>query len=186
MQTPRDDFDTAWKEMVQRYFRDFVAFFFPAVHRDIDWQRGVEFLDKELQQAVRVAGRGRRTVDVLAKVWTQAGEETWVLVHVEVQSQVDKGFAQRMYVCNSVLSARHKRAIASFGILGDTNRNWRPCSYSHERWGCRASLVFPVVKLLDFEDCWAKLERSANPFAVVVAAHLRSQTTRRHPETRLQ
>ena len=44
----------------------FAAFFFPDVYQEIDWARGIEFLDKELNYAVRVAGRGRRSVDKLA------------------------------------------------------------------------------------------------------------------------
>ena len=43
------DFDSPWKEALERYFEAFVAFFFPAAWADIDWERGFEFLDKELQ-----------------------------------------------------------------------------------------------------------------------------------------
>jgi hypothetical protein len=49
------DYDSPWKEALERYFEAFMAFFFPQAHSDIDWARGYEFLDKELQQVVREA-----------------------------------------------------------------------------------------------------------------------------------
>lgn len=42
------------------------------------------------------------------------------------------------------------------------------------------------MKLLDYEDRWEELERSTNPFAAVVMAHLKTQATRRRPESRLE
>jgi hypothetical protein len=37
---PGADFDTPWKEALERYFEPFMDFFFPAAHADIDWTRG--------------------------------------------------------------------------------------------------------------------------------------------------
>lgn len=47
-------------------------------------------------------------------------------------------------------------------------------------------MEFPVVKLLDYAGQWAVLEKSNNPFAVVVMAHLKAQETRRYPKNRLR
>jgi len=41
------------------------------------------------------------------------------------------------------------------------------------RWGLRAGIRFPVVKLLDYAEQWETLEGSRNPFAMVVLAHLK-------------
>lgn len=71
-------------------------------------------------------------------------------------------------------------------ILGDNQANWRPQEYSYERWGCRLSLQFPTVKLLDYQPRWSELEQSDNPFAVLVMAHLRTQATTRNLTGRLQ
>jgi hypothetical protein len=43
-----------------------------------------------------------------------------------------------------------------------------------------------VVKLRDYQDHWATLEASDNPFATGVMAHLQIHATRRDPERRLQ
>jgi len=45
---------------------------------------------------------------------------------------------------------------------------------------------FTVVKLLDYESRLEELEKSDNPFAIVVSAHLKTQATRRNFESRLQ
>jgi hypothetical protein len=182
----QSDFDNAWKEMLEHYFPAFMAFFVPEAHEEIDWSRPPEFLDKELQQAVRLAGRGKRTVDKLVRIWLKNGEEAWILVHVEIQSQVEREFAQRMFICNTLMFARHKRCVVSFGILGDTQVDWRPARFQYGLWGCLASLEYPIVKLLDYEGRWEELEQSTNPFAFVVMAHLKTQATRSRPETRLQ
>ena len=60
------DYDSPWKEALDRYFERCLAFFFPHIHADIDWTRGYEMLDKELQPIVRRADRGRRYVEGLA------------------------------------------------------------------------------------------------------------------------
>src|SRR5690349_5081014 len=80
------DTDSPWKEALDRYFERCLAFFFPEAHADIDWTRGYEMLDKELQPIVRQAQLGRRYVDKLVKVWLRSGEERWLLIHVEVQA----------------------------------------------------------------------------------------------------
>lgn len=44
-----------------------MAFFFPEAHRDIDWTRPFEMLDKELQQITPESEQGSRVVDKLVK-----------------------------------------------------------------------------------------------------------------------
>ena len=63
-----DDYDSPWKGLVERYFSEFMAWFFPEAHAGIDWARGYEFLDQELAQVTRDAELGRRRVDKLARV----------------------------------------------------------------------------------------------------------------------
>ncbi len=53
MSTQRSDYDSPWKEMLERYFEEFTVFFFPNVYRGIDWSKGYQFLDKELYSNLR-------------------------------------------------------------------------------------------------------------------------------------
>jgi hypothetical protein len=91
-----DEYDSPWKEALERYFPPFMEFFFPQAYQEIDWSRGYEFLDKELQRVVRSAAVGRRYVDKLARVWRRSGAEAWVLVHIEVQGHAEAGFPERL------------------------------------------------------------------------------------------
>ncbi|MGA7875603.1 MAG: hypothetical protein WCA08_08060, partial [Desulfoferrobacter sp.] len=181
----RADYDSAWKEALERFFEQFVAFFFPQAHAGIDWSKGYEFLDKELRQVVRDAELGRRLADKLVKVWSKDGEEAWVLVHIEVQEAAERAFAKRMYIYNYRIFDRYDRKVASLAVLADSQPAWRPNGYGYELWGCRVGIEFPVVKLLDYETRWSELQQNPNPFAIIVMAHLKAQATSRDAEGRL-
>jgi hypothetical protein len=178
MSQPATDLDSPWKEVIERYFQAFMAFFFPEAHAGIAWERGYEFLDKELQRVVRDAKLGRRLADKLVKVWRSDGVETWVLIHVEVQGQAEPDFPKRMYVYNYRLFDRYDRQVVSLAVLGDAQADWRPAEYGYTLWGCQVGLRFPMVKLLDYEERWDELAMSANPFAIIVMAHLKALATR--------
>jgi hypothetical protein len=171
------DYDSPWKEALEFYFRDFLSFFFPQVEEIIDWQKPPITLDKELQQVVREAESGKGFTDKLFQVWLLDGTEAWVLVHIEVQTQVDREFPKRMYRYNYRLFDRYDRPVISLAVLGDEQVNWRPACYRYEIGSCRVSLEFPIVKLLDYEVQGEELEQSNNPFAILVMAHLKTKAT---------
>ena len=167
---PRIDYDSPWKEALDRYFQHCLAFFFPQAYAEIDWARGYEMLDKELQPIVRQAKRGRRYVDKLVKVWLKSGEERWFLIHVEVQTGKEGEFPKRMYVYNHRIFDRYDREVISLAILADDDPDWRPSQFGYSRWGFRTGTEFPFVKLLDYAPRVQELEADPNPFAMVVLA----------------
>ena len=127
---------------------------------------------------VRDAELGKRLADKLVKVWKLSGEETWVLIHIEIQSQEEGQFGERMFVYYYRLRDKYDLPIASLAILGDERDTWRPQPFESELWGCEVSFRFPIIKLLDYLPRWAELEASQNPFAIVVMAHLKTKETR--------
>src|SRR6266853_187648 len=72
---PAADLDSPWKEALEHFLSQFLAFFYPAVHADLDWARGYESLDKELQGIMPSARTGKRLADKLFKIWRQNGRE---------------------------------------------------------------------------------------------------------------
>jgi hypothetical protein len=178
------DFDNPWKEALELFFQAFLEFFFPQVLAAIDWSRGYENLDKELQQVVREAAIGRRFADKLFKVWLKDGQEAWILIHVEVQSQRDDEFPERMFVYHYRIYDRYRRPVISLAVLGDDEPNWRPNQFGYSLCGCTIGLEFPVVKLLDFADNEVGLESNRNPFACLVLAHLKTLETRQDSTAR--
>ncbi len=184
--SPPSDLDTAWKETLDLYFEPFLTFLFPSAHAAINWDQSVEFLDKEFQDLIPDAEIGRRYADKLVKAWLSNGEEAFILIHVEVQSQEDRGFAERMFVYHYRIFDYYQKRVMSLAVLGDENSKWRPDQYCYTLAGCELSLKFPIVKLIDYEQRWSELETSDNPMAVVVMAHLRSRTTKSDAQARKQ
>jgi predicted transposase YdaD len=105
-----------------------------------------------------------------------------VLVHIEVQSQQDAAFAERMFRYHARLYDHYRRNVVSLAILGDGRPRWRPDRFEYALWGCSLQLRFPTAKLRDYD--LADLEASDNPCATVVLAHLTAQATRDDPTTR--
>jgi hypothetical protein len=58
-----------------------------------------------------------RYADKLVKIWLDNGQETFVLVHIEIQGQVDIGFAERMFVYNYRFYDRFRKPIVSLAVL---------------------------------------------------------------------
>lgn len=183
MDTP-DDYDSPWKEAVESYFPEFIAFYFPDASRQINWARGHEFLDQELRAVVQDAELGKRFVDKLAKVALQDGSERWVYVHLEVQGGAQAEFAERMFVYNYRLYDRYRQPVASLAVLADTTADWRPNRFAFAVLGCEHELRFPAVKLLDYAAHQDLLYQNPNPFALVTLAHLLTQATRQDMNAR--
>jgi hypothetical protein len=185
MVLPPIDFDGPWKEALDLYLEEALALFFPDAHGAIDWRRGYQPLDKELQQLLPEETSGVQAVDKLVRVWLRDepdDNEVWVLVHVEVQSQRDTLFAERMFRYHARLYDTYRRRVASFAILGDERPRWRPDSFAYALLGTTLHLSFATAKLL--ENDVAILEASTNPFATIVLAHRGAQATRHDAERR--
>jgi hypothetical protein len=182
----RDEYDNPWKEAISIYFQPFIELLFPDVNAIVDWTREYEFLDTVLQQVTRDDEIGERTADKLVKVWLKDGTETWILIHVEVQSQYQANFAERMYVYNSRIFGVYRQKVLSLAVLADDSPSWYPTQFEYNIGGSQVLLKFVLTKLLDYQQQWNALEQSLNPFSAIIMAHLKTQGTRQKPEDRLQ
>ena len=180
----RKDFDTPWKEALWLYLPSFFEFFFPDINAEIDWSRGFRFLDKELRKLSKGSLGGNREADTLVELHRKNGETTWVLVHIEVQSQVDHDFPDRMFTYYFRIRDHYRRPVCSLAVLGDPQASWRPDTLRHGLWGTKAQFEFPWVKLLDFRSRLTELETSTNPFALLVASTLYTYDTEGRPVER--
>ena len=108
----------------------------------------------------------------MVKVWLKDGSEKWLLIHIEIQNQKESDFEERMYNYHISIYQRYGKRVVSLAILGDPDKNWKPSVFDYTMMGCRMTFVFPIVKLTDYLKRWDELEKSRNPFAVMVMAHL--------------
>ncbi|MDM3863187.1 MAG: DUF4351 domain-containing protein, partial [Aphanizomenon gracile PMC644.10] len=142
-----------------------------------DWTKTPESLDKELQEITASGETQRRITDKLYKVWLLDQTQVWILIHIEIQSQYDVNFEERMYIYNYRAFDLYHQFVVSVAILGDTSPSWRPNSYNRAMLDCELNLKFPIAKILDYESKWDELEKSYNPFATIVMAHLKTKAT---------
>ena len=177
---PTDD-DSAWKNILETHLRASLEFFFPRIHRDIDWSRGYVSLDKELTRISRDSKTRKRIADKLFKVQMLKGKPARLLIHIDVQGKPEAGFAYRMFQYNYRLHDRSGEEVISLVVITGPHSSFRPIHFEQKRWGFELVMRFPVVKLLDFEHRREELKASRNPFALVVLAHLESRRTRGKP-----
>ena len=180
------DFDSPWKETLDLFLEAILKMFFPDLHALIDWKKGYESLDTELQAIAGDAELGKTLADKLFRVHLLDGTDTWILIHLEVQSQTDADFARRMFVYHYRILDKYNRDVVSLAILGDESPSWRPTEYEKIRFGCEIRFRFRHVKLLDWAARVDELTASSNPIAPIVLAHLQSLATHRNPAERLR
>jgi predicted transposase/invertase (TIGR01784 family) len=185
MKDSQNEYDSPWKNILEWFLEDFILFYFPDVHNQIDWSKGFEFLDKELQQIIRESEIGKKVVDKLIKVYLKDGEEIWVLTHIEIQSQVDPEFEKRMYIYNYRIFDRYNRKVGSLAVLADENKDWLPNEYGYKIFGNEIKFKFSTVKLLEYAKNAKEIEKSNNIFSIVSIAHIKSLETRKNMNERL-
>ncbi len=90
--------DSSWRKILDQLLPEFLAFYFPEIHQAIDFDKGVEFLDKELQKILPQEDEaGKRIGDKLVKVLLRDGSEKWLLIHIEIQGYREHDFSKRVF-----------------------------------------------------------------------------------------
>lgn len=184
--------DTAWKDLLEELFESFLEFFFPKIHKDIDFSKGVRFLSTELRQMFPEHDVGDQYADELVEVYLKNGEISCicVFIHIEVQGKKEKDFIIRMFTYHYHILDRYREKgieAVSLAVLTDTDKDYRPYKMSNKRWDFELTFKIPLIKLVDYDtpEARAKLEKSESPWAMVVIAQLRSNKVRRkNPQTR--
>lgn len=179
-----NEYDSPWKEALDKYLPDFFALCLPVIYSHIDWKLGYEALDSELRKLFPRSRTGKQHLDRLYKVTLKNGEKLVLLLHIEIQSQKDKHFGARMLKYRCALHLKFQQPIVSVAILADESNDWRPREYEEFVFGLGLTLTMATVKLQDYADRIEELETSDNPFASVILAHLKAQATKDDPEGR--
>jgi predicted transposase YdaD len=160
--------DILWKGLIENLFPHFIPFFLPPYQHLFNFSRPATFLDKELQnlfpQPERLADV--RFVDKLVKVYTTAGEEKWVLIHIEVQGYYDKAFPDRMFSYYRRILDHYGVPITALAIFTDERPSFCPNRYEYSFAGTTAVYEFNTYKVLQQNE--QLLAESDNPFAIAI------------------
>ncbi len=175
-------YDSAWKEVIERFFKYFLEFFFPEMYNKIDFNRKIEFLNTELREITAGSDLGDRISDVLVKVYLKDGTPRYIciLIHIEIQGQPLDDFMERMYIYNyRTFDKRIEKnaPVISAAILTDDDENYRPDEFSVSFCEFELRMKIPMVKILDYTlkpEMKEKLETTDNPMAIVVKSQLKS------------
>ncbi|MBF0123990.1 MAG: hypothetical protein HQL60_01485, partial [Magnetococcales bacterium] len=187
IETEKDEYDGPWKDIIETYFEDFIAFYMPEAHKQIDWSRYYEFLDKEMERIIRKSAVGKRILDKLVKVWLKNGNDIQILIHIEVYGNRKTNVAEIMYQYMSYSYLRYHQLITGLAILADDDESWQPSpEFGYSLFGTKLSYQFNLIKLLDYLKDADALEQMDNPFAVVTLAQLKAKETRLDPQLRYQ
>jgi predicted transposase YdaD len=159
--------DTLWKSILEDIFEDFLRFFYPDADDIFDFEKGFDFLDKELEELFpQTEEKNVRYVDKLVRVWLKNGREEWILIHVEVQGNGDKTFAKRMYIYRYRIQDRYDRPVVAWAILTDKNKKFHPTEYKEAFLGTEVIYRFNAYKVINQSE--KALKASQNPFAIVL------------------
>ena len=158
--------DLLWKGIIEELCDDFLLYFYPDDFDTFDIERGIEFLDKELEQLFPTSKEKPRHVDKLLKIYLKNGSERWILVHVEVQGNPDPLFDKRIYIYNYRIFDRYDQMVSSVAIFTDSNKKYHPKEYKSSFLGTEISFKFKTYKVL--EQDLKILRASNNPFATVI------------------
>ena len=172
--------DTLWKGIIENLIDDFIRFFFADYVEEIDFERGFEFLDTELQKLMPDNPSQNRHADKLIRVWLKDGKEAWFLVHVEVQGYQDSQFAARMFEYRYRIRDKYQRLVTGLAIYTDWNRKYHFSRFSETFWGSEISYRFNTYVLRDHPV--AELAQNPNPFAAVMEAAWQQLGTKKTDE----
>lgn len=157
-----------WKGMVEEIMADLLLFVEPEIGKELDLERGFEYLDKELAELYPEPERpaNTRIVDKLVKAFLRDGSERWMLLHLEIQGKNDKGFARRMFEYYIRVFSKHDRPVAAIAVLTGKSGNKMPAAFEDRCLWMRARYEYKTLCITDYTD--EELKASMNPFAVVM------------------
>jgi len=159
-------YDLLWKSIIEDVMADLLLFVDPEIGKELNLDRGFEFLDKELVEVYPEAEQSNsRVVDKLVKVFLQDGSERWILLHVEVQRNKGKEFPARMFEY-FVRLHRRGQPVAAIAVLTGVDGKERMGVYEERcLWTC-VRYEYKTLRIADYTD--DELAASMNPFAAVM------------------
>lgn len=167
---PHKKNDELLKGAFEENFYDFLRFMYADADEVIDFEKGIEFIDKELYTIIPVRERrkGKRQADLLAKLYLKNGTEKWVLLNVEIEGSNDPKFAYRLFQYNYRIRDRYNVSVATIAVFTGSENQSRQTTYKDQLLGTTLSFTYLTYNIFDHSP--ETLIAIGNPFALIVLA----------------
>ena len=167
--------DDLWKKVIADLFEDFLLFFLPEFHKEVDFSKSVDFLQQELFKEIIKDRKGRKMADQIAKVHLKNGKEQWVLVHTEVQSEDDEDFPLRMFQYYYRIFDRYGKKIVAIAVFSNKS-NKSSNQYKDVYFGTELSYTFNKYVIDNFDE--KELKKSPKLFSKALLASIYMNRTK--------
>jgi len=114
--------DSAWKEVIKKYFLLFLQFYFPRMALEIDFHQPLIFLDKEFKKLFAQSTSRNRYADLLVQASARTGTPPLLYIHIEVQGKKEQNFTKRLFTYAYRIFDRVGEFPASLILLTDSDR----------------------------------------------------------------
>ncbi|WP_440895004.1 Rpn family recombination-promoting nuclease/putative transposase [Amphibacillus sp. Q70] len=158
--------DLLYKELIHTFFAEFLAVFFPDVHKNIDFHR-IKPLSEEMHTDI-TKGKTHR-LDIVIETILK-GTDVVVIVHIEPQSYQQAHFSERMYHYFSMLYNKYRKPIIPIAILSH-DANWEENCYTMA-FDFLPVLTFNYLTLHLKKQYWRDYIRSNNPVAAALLSEM--------------
>lgn len=160
--------DGLWKKVIGDLFKDFLLFFAPDLHGEVDFSKIPDFLQQELFKELLDNKKGTNHADQIVKVHLKDGKEKWILVHIEVEGSADADFPKRMFRYFYRIFDKFEREIVAFAVMTGPGKIERSLGFTYSYFGTTLDYAYNVHKVSDYDA--VDLVQSNRLFSKVVLA----------------
>ena len=165
------DFDTRWKELIYAFVEEFIQYFLPNLYENVDFSVAPEFLEQELHKLFADEERkGKKISDKLIKVRLKNGDDSFILVHVEIEGDAPSYYPREVFKYYYRIYDRYESDITTLVIYVGDQVPLRHNVYERDMYGTKLSFEFNsyIVKNQNEADLLA----SPNICALAILANL--------------
>ena len=144
--------DGLWKKVIGELFEDFLLFFAPELHQEVDFSKAPDFLQQELFQEILDQKKGTTYADQIVKVQLKNGEEQWILVHIEVEGSAGSDFSKRMFKYFYRIFDKYNHEIVAFAVLTDAGDKVKSSTFNYSYFGTTLDYKYNIRKVSDYDE----------------------------------
>ncbi len=164
-----------WQAAIEAYFCEFMQFYYPLAHSEINWHQPVLFLadaTTQLQQQIPMAQAPLQSL-------VQATLNTGQLCHayVFIGWQPEPNLAEHMAQVQSRANIGQFSPVACFALLSQFPASPEASGFTWNCLGSQLAYHFTCYSLNDYLGQESELIRNDNAFALLTLTHLVKQAT---------